>query len=141
MPTGQRRADIIANQVFVGCPYKTIRAKYERAIDELNKKFPLSFVIVGRGDGREAEDLLELIKERLFSSSQAIFDATAGNANVSLEFGLAETDDMPRTLYLIRARWNQCRGGGHPPTLCQFNGLFGTMNLSVLSSKFRMGRL
>ncbi len=100
MPTGQRRADIIANQVFVGCPYKTIRAKYERAIDELNKKFPLSFVIVGRGDGQEAEDLLELIKERLFSSSQAIFDATAGNANVSLEFGLAETDDMPRTLYL-----------------------------------------
>ncbi len=100
MPSRQRTADIIANQVFLGCPYKTVRAKYERAIDDLNKKFPLSFVIVGRGDGQEAEDLLELIKERLFSSSHAIFDATAGNANVSLEFGLAETNDMPRTLYL-----------------------------------------
>ncbi len=102
MPGNRRTAvpDIIPNQVFVGCPYKTVRAKYERAIDDLKKKFPLSFVIVGRGDGQEAEDLLEVIKERLFSSSHAIFDATTGNANVSLEFGLAETNDMPRTLYL-----------------------------------------
>src|SRR5713101_7131391 len=99
---GKRRTtvtDVIPNQVFVGCPYKTVRAKYERAIDDLKKKFPLSFTIVGRGDGQEAEDLLGLIKERLFSSSHAIFDATAGNANVSLEFGLAESNDMPRTLY------------------------------------------
>ena len=102
MRTNQRKpqTDVIPNQVFVGCPYKTIRAKYERAIDQVHKKFPLSFVIVGRGDGQEAEDLLALIKEKLFSSSHAIFDATTGNANVSLEFGLVESVDMPRTLYL-----------------------------------------
>jgi hypothetical protein len=102
MPARQRAAfpDIVPNQVFLGCPYKTVRAKYERAIDKLKRKFPLSFVIVGRGDGQESEDLLQLIKDRLFSSSHAIFDATAGNANVSLEFGLVEASDMPRTLYL-----------------------------------------
>jgi hypothetical protein len=99
--TGKKRGiGVIPNQVFIGCPWKTTRAKYERAIDSLKKAFPLSFVIVGRGDGQEAEDLLKLIKERIFSSSHAIFDATTGNANVSLEFGLAETNDIPRTLYL-----------------------------------------
>jgi len=60
MPQYARRADIIVNQVFIGCPYKTIRPKYERVIDNLKKSFPLSFVIVGRGDGQEAEDLLKL---------------------------------------------------------------------------------
>jgi hypothetical protein len=102
MPGNRRSAvpDIIPNQVFVGCPYKTVRAKYERGIDDLKKKFSLSFVIVGRGDGQEAEDLLGVIKERMFSSSHAIFDATTGNANVSLKYGLAETNDLPRTLYL-----------------------------------------
>jgi hypothetical protein len=90
----------IANQVFIGCPWKTVRAKYERAIGRLNQRFPLSLVIVGRGDSQEAEDLLEIIKDRLLSSSYAIFDATTGNANVSLEFGLAEASEIPRALYV-----------------------------------------
>jgi hypothetical protein len=77
-----------------------VRTKYERAIERLKRRFPLSFVIVGRSDGQEAQDLLEIIKEKLLASSSAIFDATGGNANVSLEYGLAEAHKIPRALYL-----------------------------------------
>jgi hypothetical protein len=92
--------DVIANQVFIGCPWRIVRVKYERVIDSLSKKFPVSFIIIGRDDGQDAEDLLKIIKEKLLSSSYAIFDATGGNPNVSLEFGIAETNDIPRALYL-----------------------------------------
>jgi len=51
---------------------------------------------VGRGDSQEAQDLPDVIKERLFSSSLAVFDVTGGDANVSLEFGLAEANEIPR---------------------------------------------
>ncbi len=91
---------VVPNQVFVGIPWRVVRPKYERAIDSLRKRFPLSFVIVGRGGGQDAEDLLALIKGKLSSSSYAIFDASGGNANVSLEFGLAEAQEIPRALYL-----------------------------------------
>lgn len=89
----------IPNQVFIGCPWKTVKAKYELAIAWLNKRYPLSFVIVGRDDGQDAEDLLGVIKSRLATSSYAIFDATGGNANVSLEFGYAEAKGIKRILY------------------------------------------
>ncbi len=89
----------IANQVFVGCPWKTTKAKYEDAIDQLRKTSPLSFVIVGRGDKQDAAELLEIIKNRLESSSYAIFDATGGNANVSLEYGYAEGRNIRRAIY------------------------------------------
>jgi hypothetical protein len=90
----------IPNQVFIGCPWLSVRPKYEEAIHELRKKYPLSFVIVGRYDGQDAEDLLAMIKERMDSSSYAIFDATGGNANVSLEYGYAEAQGLRRAIYL-----------------------------------------
>ena len=92
--------DVIANQIFLGIPWKNIRKRYERIAKELNKKYPLSFVIVGRGDNQDAEDLLQVILDKIYSSSYAIFDATGGNANVSLEYGYAEAVDVPRALYL-----------------------------------------
>jgi hypothetical protein len=92
--------DVIPNQVFLGVPWKTVRARYERVADELRKKYPLSFVIVGRDASQDAEDLLEIIKARLEESSYAIFDATGGNANVSLEFGYAEARNVQRVLYV-----------------------------------------
>lgn len=92
--------EAVPNQVFVGLPWKTVRPKYERVIARLRVAFPLSYVIVGRDDEQDAEDLLAVIKDKLFSSSHAIFDATDGNANVSLEYGLAEAKGIPRTLYL-----------------------------------------
>jgi hypothetical protein len=90
----------IPNQVFLGVPWKTVRPKYERIIENLRKSFPISFVIVGRDQNQDAEDLLEVIKKQLLTSSYAIFDATGGNANVSLEFGFADANDIPRALYL-----------------------------------------
>ena len=92
--------DVIANQVFLGIPWKTIRKKYERIADEFAKTYPLSFVIIGRDDDQDAEDLLQIILDKIETSSYAIFDATGGNANVSLEFGYAEARDIPRVLYL-----------------------------------------
>jgi hypothetical protein len=90
----------IPSQVFLGLPWKTVRPKYERITQKLRKKYPLSFVIVGREAQQDAEDLLEVIKKRILTSSYAIFDATGGNANVSLEFGFADANDVPRILYL-----------------------------------------
>jgi hypothetical protein len=91
---------IISNQIFIGSPWRTIRPKYEEVITSLNKKYPLSFIVVGRDASQEAGDLLEMIKTRLSSSSFAVFDATGGNANVSLEFAFAEANDIPRALYI-----------------------------------------
>jgi hypothetical protein len=90
----------IPNQVFLGVPWKTVRSKYEKIGERLRRSFPLSFVIVGREDNQDAEDLLEVIKKRILTSSYAIFDATGGNANVSLEFGFADANDVPRALYV-----------------------------------------
>lgn len=92
--------DVVPNQIFLAIPWKGVRRKYELVVDELKKSSPLSFIIIGRSDSQDAEDLFEVIKERLQSSSYAIFDATGGNANVSLEYGYAEAFDIPRVLYL-----------------------------------------
>ncbi len=94
------RSNFIANQIFIGCPWKNVKPKYERAIIKLIKKFPLSFAIIGRENNQDAADLLTMIKSALDSSSYAIFDTTLGNANVSLEFGYAEGRDIPRVLYV-----------------------------------------
>ena len=95
-----KRKNYIANQVFVGLPWKNVRPKYDRTIVKLEKKFPLHFTIVGRDDGQDAQDLFEIIKQRISSSSMAVFDATGGNANVSLEYGYAEGIEVPRSLFL-----------------------------------------
>lgn len=90
----------VPNQVFLGVPWKTVRPKYESLVDSFRKSYPLSFIIVGRGGNQDAKDLFEVIKSRILSSSYAIFDATGGNANVSLEYGFADANDVPRALYL-----------------------------------------
>jgi hypothetical protein len=90
----------VPNQVFLGLPWKNVRPRYERVIAKLEKKFPIYLTIVGRNDAQHAEDLFEIIKNRIASSSHAIFDATGGNANVSLEYGYAEGVGVPRVLFL-----------------------------------------
>jgi len=97
MATNKR--DVIPNQVFVGLPW-SLRTKYDRIVTKLEKKYPIHFSIVGRNDSQDAEDLFEIIKQRIASSSYAIFDATGGNANVSLEFGYAEALAVQRAVYL-----------------------------------------
>src|ERR1700680_4964994 len=89
-----------ANQVFVGLPWKNVRARYDRIIHKLAQKYPLNFSIVGRNDGQDSQELFEIIKHRIAASSYAIFDATGGNANVSLEYGYAEGIEVPRVFFL-----------------------------------------
>lgn len=94
-----QKIEIIANQVFIGCPWKNVKTKYEHVIDSFVKEYPISFVMVGREENQDAQDLLSIIKTKLITSSYAIFDATGGNANVSLEYGFAEAQNIPRALY------------------------------------------
>lgn len=96
----RRKVAVIPNQVFVGLPWRNVRPRYEKCIENLERKYPLHFTIVGRGDAQDAEDLLQVIKDRMDSSSYGIFDATGGNANVSLEYGYAEAVELPRAIYL-----------------------------------------
>ncbi len=104
----------ISNQIFVGLPWKTVRPKYDKIISNLDKKFPLYFTIVGRDDGSDAANLFEVIKERISSSSYAIFDASGGNANVSLEYGYAEGVEVPRAIFLSARKKAQRQSAGSP---------------------------
>ena len=108
------KRDFTPNQVFVGLPWKTVRPKYERVIDKLAKKYPLNFTIVGRNDGQDAKSLFEVIKERIASSSYAVFDATGGNANVSLEYGYAEGLEVPRAIFVSDHKATQKVSAGSP---------------------------
>jgi hypothetical protein len=96
----RKKVNVIPNQVFVGLPWRNVRPRYEKCIDKLEQKYPLHFTIVGRKDAQDAEDLLQVITERIDTSSYGIFDATGGNANVSLEYRYAEAVEIPRALYL-----------------------------------------
>lgn len=108
------KREFIPNQVFVGLPWKNVRPKYERIIQKLEAKYPLHFSIVGRDDGQDARALFEIIKERIASSSYAVFDATGGNANVSLEYGYAEGIEVPRAIFLSAHKANQRHSAGSP---------------------------
>ncbi|HEY3155365.1 MAG TPA: hypothetical protein VGK76_01895 [Candidatus Eisenbacteria bacterium] len=112
MPTSNR--EFIPNQVFIGLPWKNVRPKYDRIVPELEKKYPLYFTIVGRDDGQDARALFEVIKSRIASSSYAVFDATAGNANVSLEYGYAEGIEVPRAIFLSAHKAAQRVSAGDP---------------------------
>jgi hypothetical protein len=113
--------DVIANQVFLAVPWKGARPKYERCVDYFRSRSPLSFVIVGRSGEQDAEDLFEVIKERLDSSSYAVFDATGGNANVSLEYGYAEAHDIRRVLY-VSTHGRANKTSADPPIIADLAG-------------------
>jgi hypothetical protein len=113
--------DVIANQVFLAVPWKAVRPKYERCVDYFRSRSALSFIIVGRKDAQDAKDLLEAIKERLQSSSYAVFDASGGNANVSLEYGYAEATDIPRVLY-VSTHGQARKASADPPIIADLAG-------------------
>jgi hypothetical protein len=115
------RPDVIANQVFLAVPWKGVRARYENCANYLRSRSPLSFVIVGRADSQNADDLLEVIKERLESSSYAVFDASGGNANVSLEYGYAEALDIPRAIY-VSTHGHTAKASSDPPIIADLAG-------------------
>lgn len=91
---------VVPNKIFIGCPWKTIRPKYLKIVSSLEHKYPIHFILIGRENDQRAEELFGIIKKSLFSSTFAIFDVTGGNANVSLEYGLADGAKIDRALYL-----------------------------------------
>lgn len=117
----QKKSKIVLNQIFVGLPWKNARQKYNRIILELEKKYPLHFTIVGHNDGHDAQSLFEIIKQRIASSSHAIFDATGGNANVSLEYGYAEGIGVPRSIFLSAHKAAQ-RSSSLTPIISDLHG-------------------
>jgi hypothetical protein len=118
----QAKREFTPNQVFVGLPWKTVRPRYERVIGKLGKKYPLHFTIVGRNDGQDARSLFEVIKERIASSSYAVFDATGGNANVSLEYGYAEGLEVPRAIFVSDHKAAQ-KGSSGSPIISDLTGM------------------
>lgn len=80
---------IIPNRIFLAYQWYIYRDIYEPVCRELHKVYPIYFYAVGRPKGQPAEALLEKIKNILLTSTAAVFDASKGNANVSLEYGMA----------------------------------------------------
>jgi hypothetical protein len=130
----------IPNQVFVGLPWKNVRPRYEKVIDKLSKKFPLYFTIVGRDDGQDALSLFEVIKARIESSSYAVFDATGGNANVSLEYGYAEGIEVPRAIFLSAHKAAQT-GSASEPIISDLTGMRRVQYKTQASLSREMARL
>lgn len=90
--------------MFVGCPWRVVRPKYETAAKQLSRKYPIAFRIVGREADQSVNELLQRIKDTLYSSNYAIFDLTGGNPNVTLEYGLADAFGVNRAIYLSSRR-------------------------------------
>lgn len=89
IPSPFRNRHIVPNRVFLAYQWHVYRPIYEKICDGLHKKYPIYFFAIGRPAGQPAEALLDKIKGVMLSSTAAVFDASRGNANVSLEFGLA----------------------------------------------------
>lgn len=90
-----------ANRVFVGYPWKTYRSHWETAIQALHKKLPLHFMAIGREPGQPASQLLTKILEAIDRSTIVMFDASAGNPNVALEYGYARARFNDGAVYLF----------------------------------------
>lgn len=88
-PINLRKRDVIPNRIFLAYQHHIYRPIYEEACASLHRTYPVYFYALGRPQGQPAEALLEKIKTVLLSSTAAVFDASRGNANVSLEYGLA----------------------------------------------------
>jgi hypothetical protein len=97
-------------QVFIGCPFaKEIRSSYDRLKREIEEETPLSLVLADTVGISSSNYLLDSITTLIRESTSCIFDATGGNANVSLEVGIAHT--MPVDFVLtMRTRKPSSRG-------------------------------
>jgi hypothetical protein len=91
----------VPNRIFVAYPWETYRKYYEDVCASLHKKYPVHFYAVGRERGTPATALYEKIKDIVQTSSYAVFDASKGNPNVSLEYGLAEFTKKLEVFLLI----------------------------------------
>jgi hypothetical protein len=93
--------DKSANRLFVGYPWKTYRAHWEKALSDIHKRSPLHFMAIGREPGQPAAQLVTHILQTIDRSTIAIFDASAGNPNVALEYGYARATLEEAAIYLF----------------------------------------
>jgi hypothetical protein len=96
MPTNRS-----ANRLFVGYPWKTYRAHWEKALSDIHKRSPLHFMAVGREPGQPAAQLVTKILQSIDRSTVTFFDASAGNPNVALEYGYARATLEEGSIYLF----------------------------------------
>jgi hypothetical protein len=97
-------------QVFIGCPFLTaIRENYDQLKDDLEKETPLHVVLADTTAISSTDYLLEHITNLIRESAACIFDATGGNANVSLEVGIAHAlpADFLLAMYTRKPRTQQ----------------------------------
>ena len=96
-----------AHQIFIGCPFlPAIRKNYDKLKAELEETTPLHVVLADTTAVSSTDYLLEHITNLIRESAGCIFDATGGNANVSLEVGIAHAlpADFLLTLYTRKPR-------------------------------------
>jgi hypothetical protein len=101
-------------QVFIGCPFaREIRASYDKLKREIEAETPLSLVLADTVGISSSNYLLESITSLIRDSIGCVFDATGGNANVSLEVGIAHTVpvDFILTMKTRKARTAQREAG------------------------------
>lgn len=92
---------MIANRIFLGYPWNPYKTMWENLVADLHKRYLLHFLAIGRNPGQPATQLLTNIMKALDSSSMAIFDASTGNANVSLEYGYFRAARGEDNVYLF----------------------------------------
>ena len=84
-----KKRAIVPNRIFLAYQWHIYRPVFEQACATLHRTYPVYFYAVGRPSGQAAEALMGKIKGVMLSSTSAVFDASRGNPNVSLEYGLA----------------------------------------------------
>jgi hypothetical protein len=115
-----------SNQIFVGYPWKTYRAHWEKILTEVHKRSPLHFVAIGRQPGQPAAQLLTRILQTIDRSSAAFFDASAGNPNVALEYGYARAVLDESAIYLFRDENATAATGPGSPIISDLAGAIAT---------------
>lgn len=116
----------IANQIFVGYPWKTYRSHWESTLSKLHTWSPLHFVAIGRQTGQPAAQLLTKILDTIDRSSLAFFDASAGNPNVALEYGYARATLSESDIYLFRDENAVAQSGPGSPIISDLAGAIAT---------------
>jgi hypothetical protein len=115
-----------ANQIFLGYPWKTYKAHWEKIVADLHRWSPLHFMAVGRAAGQPAAQLLTKILQTIDRSTATFFDASAGNPNVALEYGYARATFDEAAIYLFRDENATSGSGPGSPIMSDLAGSVAT---------------
>ena len=114
---------VVPNRIFLAYPWERYRKHYEEVCNEMHRRFPVYFFALGRPRGTRAEDLYQRIKKVVSASTFALFDASKGNPNVSLEYGYADALDGLERFLLIDEYTIPSRSSAGTPIIADLAGL------------------